>query len=71
MDVEAQAQVLLKILDLSKLGTINVDMKILEGSSEEGRMRISGNITNKNSVFLINQSVTGVITGKPVDLLKV
>ena len=71
MDVEAQAQVLLKILDLSKLGTINVDMKILGGSSEEGRMRISGNITNKNSVFLINQSVTGVITGKPVDLLKV
>lgn len=69
LEVALQADVLLRIVMLTSVGRCNVSLKEIGGPSENGRIRISGNMTNRRELLLINQSVTGLISSE-VDLLK-
>lgn len=60
LSLEEQVKVLYDLLTITSIGRGGVDLKIIGGSSESGRMRISGNMTKCQELLLINQSVTGI-----------
>ena len=67
-DEYTQCKLLLEILKAFKCDTQNVDLKALNGKGNTGIIRIS-RVLNAKSIYLINQSVTGLYEHK-VDLLK-
>lgn len=70
LPIDVQATVLYQLFCITKIGTSTQNLKVIEGPSEAGRLRVTGNMTDKTQVLLINQSITGVYEEK-IDLLKV
>lgn len=64
-----QADVLTRIISLTSVGRTNVSLKEIGGPSENGRIRISGNMTGRNELLLINYSPAG-LTKTVIDLLR-
>lgn len=60
LELEKQLKVLNDLLLISSIGRRTVDLKVIGGPSEAGRIRISGNMTSCKELLLINQSVTGL-----------
>lgn len=70
LSVTEQAKTLYKLIQLSSLQNANVSLKEIGGPSENGRIRISGNMTDRKELVIINTSVTGIIVGESTNLLK-
>lgn len=69
LSLEKQVEVLGKILTISAISGKTTELKDIGGpSSDVGRIRISGNMTDRSEVKMINQSVTGIYE-KITDLL--
>lgn len=60
LDMENQLKILNNLLLISSIGKGTVSLKAINGPSEAGRIRISGNMTSCEELLLINQSVTGM-----------
>ncbi|WP_368501498.1 Cas9 endonuclease PAM-interacting domain-containing protein [Phascolarctobacterium sp.] len=59
-----------QILNLFKCGSAVANFKLLGKGASCGIMKINNNTKDKNTILIINQSVTGIFERK-VDLLKV
>lgn len=71
LTIGKQIEVLYKILSISSISGKITDLKDIDGpSSDVGRIRISGNMTDKKDLKLIRQSITGICE-QTIDLLKV
>ena len=68
--LETQVEVLINILKVFSFDNHGIDLKYLGGASRSGVMVINKNISDRESIILINQSVTGLYESQ-VDLLKV
>ena len=64
-----QAKILLEIIKIFKCDRQTADFKMLSGTGARGIISRLNDITNNDSVYLINQSPTGLYENK-VDLLK-
>lgn len=60
LSVEEQTETLYKLLSISSIEKANVSLKEIGGPAENGRIRISGNMTDRDELLLIKQSVTGI-----------
>lgn len=69
-DVSIQVEVLLSILQLTSVGGQFASLKIIDEADKFGYLRINKNISALNSIYLINQSITGIYETK-IDLLTV
>lgn len=69
LSTEMQVEILARIISITSIGRTNVSLKEIGGPSENGRIRISGNMTNRKSLVLNNTSVTGLFSHK-LDLLR-
>lgn len=69
LDLDKKCTVLRKLLNISSLSSTVENLSEIEGVSEAGRIRVSGNMTNKKKVEIVNQSITGLIENR-IDLLK-
>ncbi len=65
-----QCKALNKVLELTRIGIINVDLQVLKESAHCGVMLTAKRISDANEFLLINQSITGVYENT-IDLLKV
>jgi CRISPR-associated endonuclease Csn1 len=70
LTIGEQVEVLLQILQISCRVNTGADLKLLKESSSTGITLISKHISNQQSIFMINQSVTGLYQ-KKIDLLKI
>ncbi len=70
LSVEDQCYVLAEILKLFACKPLTADLTLIGGSKNAGRVKSGKKISSKESVFLINQSPTGLFETK-VDLLKI
>lgn len=70
MAVDDQVSVLYKVLQITSIGgNTAIGLKEINGpASDAGRIRISGNMTGRKELRIINQSVTGLYSNS-VDLL--
>lgn len=60
LDVIEQCKTLIKIIKISGIETESVNIKDINGPTEAGRIRISGNMTKRKELLLINQSASGL-----------
>ena len=70
IDLEKQAEVLLQILNLTKIGTVKADLRYIGESGNAGTMMVGKKISNVKSVCLVNQSAAGLFETE-IDLLTV
>lgn len=64
LSVESQAELLYNELHLFQCNRVNSDLSLLNGSANSGIIRIQKVISNKDIIFLINQSPTGLFENK-------
>lgn len=69
LELDVQVDILYRILSILSLSPANVSLAELGGPKEVGRIRISGNMTDRKEVLLIEQSATGLFERR-TDLLK-
>lgn len=69
MSNEEIVTVLTEIIKLFKATRETSNLKLIGGSGKSGTLYLGRNISNKNSFYLINQSITGLFENR-VDLLK-
>ncbi len=62
LDTMEQCKTLIKIIKISGIETESVNIKEINGPTEAGRIRISGNMTKKKELLLINQSASGLFS---------
>ena len=60
LDVIEQSKTLIKLIKISGIETESVNIKEINGPTEAGRIRISGNMTKRKELLLINQSASGL-----------
>ena len=70
LDLNQQCEVLYNIIQCASIGSKLANLELLNESKSSGLMSINKNITTLDSIYLINQSVTGVYE-TAIDLLKV
>ncbi|MCR4567656.1 MAG: type II CRISPR RNA-guided endonuclease Cas9 [Pseudobutyrivibrio sp.] len=70
LDSMKQVEALINFLQLSRIGGHLTSLKVLGEADTFGKLRINKNISKLDTVYLINQSITGVYESK-IDLLKV
>lgn len=70
LTIEEQINVLYKLFQITTIGgNTAVGLKEICGpASDAGRIRISGNMTDRSELLIINQSITGLYSN-PLDLL--
>lgn len=69
-DIFTQVEVLFSLLQITAVGGQFTSLKIVNEADKFGYLRINKNISCLNSIYLINQSITGIYETK-IDLLKV
>lgn len=70
MPVSNQCNLLLQLLNLTKIGGTVADLSAIGGAAKSGIMLISKEITKAREFLLINQSFTGLYENR-IDLLKI
>lgn len=65
-----QVNTLKQVMQLSAIGTVGSDLKLIGGSAKTGTIKISKTISKADEFVLIEQSVTGLLH-KEIDLLTV
>jgi len=70
LDIENQVKVLCEIIRLFICKSCIANLSEIGGSSHAGNIHVSKNVTKKDKLILINQSVTGIFENK-VDLLAI
>ncbi len=69
LDLETQSRAIIDILVLFKCNPSKANLTLIEGKAAVGTLLMSKNITERKSVKLINQSITGMYENT-IDLLK-
>lgn len=64
-----QAQLLLEIIKIFRCNSDYANLDLISGAKVSGRIKISRNLTNRKSAYLINQSITGLYE-KKINLLE-
>ena len=72
MDIKEQVSILYRILQITAIGgNTAIGLKEINGpASDAGRIRISGNMTDRKELLIINQSVTGLHSNS-INLLEI
>ena len=70
LEITEQRQLLLELLNLSKIGVVKANLTLVGETSSAGTMKVSKNISESKEFKLIHQSITG-LHEKQVDLLNV
>ena len=70
LEITEQRQLLLELLNLSKIGVVKANLTLIGETSSAGTMKVSKNISESKEFKLIHQSITGLYE-KQVDLLNV
>ena len=70
LNIEDQRNVLLALFNLTKIGTVEANLKLIGQSEHTGKILINKNISEEREVLLIHQSVTGIYE-KQINLLTV
>lgn len=70
LPLEIQCKALVKLLELSTIGSGSADLSLIGETANCGIMRFNKNISGATELFLINQSVTGIFENR-IDLLTV
>ena len=70
LDIVEQVESLLNILKVFSFENQGIDLKLIGGAKQSGKMQPGKNITGRSSVILINQSIAGLYESQ-IDLLTV
>ena len=71
LSCEDQVTVLYQLLNLTAIGLPSADLKLIGAASASGTTKFGKDITKAEEFLLINQSVTGLIESRPIDLLTI
>ena len=69
LDILNQSKILIEILKAFQCDRQCPSLEVLNGTKTSGIIKVNSKISNYNSIYLINQSVTGLYEVK-VNLLK-
>lgn len=64
LTLEEQCKCLKQILKLTQIGMTEADLSVLGGGKRSGIIKLHKNITNLDSIYLINQSSTGIFESR-------
>ena len=70
LNMEDQRNILLALFNLTKIGTVEANLKLIGQSEHTGKILINKNISGEKEFLIIHQSVTGIYE-KQINLLTV
>jgi CRISPR-associated endonuclease Csn1 len=64
LDIEKQCRILSELLHLFQCNGLSADLKLLNGGSQAGTLKISNDFTSCKKTYLVYQSPTGLFQNK-------